>query len=380
MSYAFRNPIDIGNRALQHLGQPRISLSAGFGEDSKAADEISACYDKLRQAELRRNTWKCAIKKAILRPLDTDTAIVSPTLWSSATVYRPGALVSDEQNRLWIGLTSSNTNNSPGNSFAWEPYFGPLTADLWDEDIEYSQGELVYKTPGDGTYVVYMALVSGTTEDPATGTAYDETVTYHKNDVVTVSATPYVSLVDFNLDNEPSASPTKWSTTLVGTGAGSVEWRQLSAGLVPVRSFYPQGAGPLTQDTTRNLYRLPANFLAKAPQDPKQGSVSLLGAPTNPGYRDWDLEGDYIVSSETGPILFRFVADVTEVTKFDPMFCEGLACRIATETCEALTQSGNKLQTIASAYRLFMSEARQKNAIEIGAEEDPLDDFIACRA
>jgi hypothetical protein len=63
----------------------------------------------------------------------------------------------------------------------------------------------------------------------------------------------------------------------------------------------------------------------------------------------------------------------------DPMFCEGLAARIGLEICEEVTQSGEKLKTIASEYKLFMSEAREINGIEVGPVESPEDDYIVCR-
>jgi hypothetical protein len=61
------------------------------------------------------------------------------------------------------------------------------------------------------------------------------------------------------------------------------------------------------------------------------------------------------------------------------MFCEGLACRIAVEVADALTQSGPQMQTIASAYKMFMGEARSANAIETGSDEPAVDDYISCR-
>jgi len=61
------------------------------------------------------------------------------------------------------------------------------------------------------------------------------------------------------------------------------------------------------------------------------------------------------------------------------MFCEGLGARLALEVCETLTQSSAKLATIAKEYQTFMSEERLVNAIEIGAEEPPEDDWVTCR-
>jgi hypothetical protein len=70
---------------------------------------------------------------------------------------------------------------------------------------------------------------------------------------------------------------------------------------------------------------------------------------------------------------------VVDVVQFDDMFCEGLACRIGLEVCEILTQSAAKTSLLAKMYTEFMTQARTINAIETGAEEPPLDDWIAAR-
>ncbi len=63
----------------------------------------------------------------------------------------------------------------------------------------------------------------------------------------------------------------------------------------------------------------------------------------------------------------------------DPMFCEGLSCRIAIEVCEPLTQSTSKLAGITAEYKQFMGDARQVNGIEVGPVEPTEDEFITCR-
>ncbi len=169
-------------------------------------------------------------------------------------------------------------------------------------------------------------------------------------------------------------------------GSGSVKWRQIGGAefpsgvtLEPLNILYPLGAGPSSQSTTRNVFRLPANYLRKAPQDPKAGAYTWLGAPTNRMYDDWDIQDQYIVSSDTSPIIFRFVADFTSVRDMSAMFCEMLAARCALAVCEVVTQSTEKMRTIAGEYDKFGKEARTVNAIEIGPIESDLDEYLACR-
>ena len=142
---------------------------------------------------------------------------------------------------------------------------------------------------------------------------------------------------------------------------------------------YPIGSGPQSQTETLNVYMLPNGFLREAPQDPKAGLYSFLGAPAYNTQNDWLLEGDFLLSQCATPIIFRFIADVVNVREMDDLFCEGFACRIAVETCETITNSNAKQQTCNNSYKLFMGEARTVNAIETGPVEPPEDDYITCR-
>lgn len=548
----FQTQADIGNRALQHCGAEMMDPALGFTENSKNARQVSFVYGKLRRAELRRNAWRFSIRKAVLRPVDTNTLLLAPSLWVSTTTYFAGSLVTDSSNNVWQSRIPNNIGNDPQNTLAWEPYFGPLTASLYDGSQSYFAGEAVYTAAGDGTANIYISLVEGNTLDPSLPNQWSISTVYMKNIVVqafpawsslttytqgqtvaftdgniytsltnaninhapnvspaqwalvpvitlsslTVPAvsssspvpafaspvaewsqattyalgnivmfngteyvsilasntgnfpnaagstfwvamtggTLYMSLIDLNLGNNPANAPALWAagttyainnlvggpdgiiykslangnlgnnpvtdggvhwqntgvlnpwTTIFTQGGGNQQWRQIGGAAFPsgvalaeLNIVYPLGAGPLTQDRTRNVFRLPSGYLRKAPRDPKAGATSFLGAPSGLDYEDWNLEGNYLVSSEVRPIIFRFGADVADVTAMDDMFCEGLACRIAVAVAPLLTQSNVKLADIEKLYAGFMSEARIVNGIETGATEPPEDDFISCR-
>jgi hypothetical protein len=360
--------------------------------------------------------------------------LLAPSLWVSTTTYFVGSIVNDGSGTNWISRVPNNLGNQPQNSSTWEPYFGPMTVPIYDSTTTYFAGEVVYTTPGNGTALVYLSLQSSNADAPGTATAFDPTVTYFKNQVVTFASVAYMSLIDLNLNNSPSAAPAlfnpattyaignqvggsdgviytslsngninhdpttdavhwtntgilnPWTTVFVG-GTGSDKWLLIGGsafpngvGLTTLNIVYPLGAGPSSQTSTRNIFRLPAGYLRDAPQDPKAGSSSYLGAPTNSLYDDWLYENGYIVTRQIGVIVLRFVADVQDVSQMKTMFCEGLAARIATEVCEPLTQSTAKLGAITAAYKQTMGEARTVNAIEAGSAEAPLDDYLACRA
>lgn len=58
----------ISNRALQKLGASRI---VSLDDDTKNARACKACYESLRNSELRKHPWRFAIERQILSPSDT---------------------------------------------------------------------------------------------------------------------------------------------------------------------------------------------------------------------------------------------------------------------------------------------------------------------
>lgn len=422
----YLDSLDIANRALQHCGQAQIQSVI---EDSKANVEASFAYDKVRRAELRRNTWRFSIRNGVLRAMDTTTMLLVPAVYNATVTYLSGAIVQDANGQYWMSNEPENINNTPGDTDVWDMYFGPLTVSLYSATATYFAGELVYAAgTNPGSYNVYLSLQSGNSDNPTVATAYSSTATYQANDVVSYGGSNWRGLIPFNLGTTPADGPLSYDAgqtyttaqtvtasnnfiySSVGTGnigydpvtdggvhwtntnvakawsrtptvvTSSTKWRYIAATIKNPHFLYPIGSGPSRDPLTRNVFRLPCGFLKKAPQDPKAGSVSYLGASTELSYDDWNLAGDYLVSADTGPLVLRFVADVTRVTAMDDMFCEGLACRVGLAIIESMAQSTTKLQAIAAEYKEFMGQARLTNAIEIGSEEPPMDDWVACRA
>jgi len=408
----FQIPLDIANRALQDCGASRI---VGFTDDSKAASEVNFLYDKCRTAELRRNVWRFSTRRAALRPIDTTTMELVPAPWGQSNLYIVGSLVA-WLGQIYFSTSPVNQNLQPDqNPGSWTLYFGPMTITPWRPTTSgvapdgttipgvtsYFSGELVYVTTATGT-TVYVSLQTGNVDNPAVLPAWSSTTTYNKGATIAIPAMPvlyngvqvlfnstpvvinaqnYQSTVDLNLNNYPGLTP-EWE--LIPAGEPDVmqgqNWLRLDSGFRSIQLIYPVGAGPLSQSSTRNIYQLPNGYLRVADQNPKQGNMSWLGRPSAPMVDDWVYEGNYLISSWSNPIVFRFAADVADVSMMDPMFCEALAARIALGICETLTQSQSKLAAIGSMYNKFVSEARTVNGIEVGPAETPLDDWVACRA
>ncbi len=427
MPSPFSSATDIANRALQSVGSERIAAGTLFTGTTKRHTEVAACYHQLRTAELRRNVWVFSIRTAVLRPISSTTMQLVPSAYSSSKGYIIGSVVS-YLGLTYIGIDPKNTNNQPDISPAsWTQYFGPMTVNLFDSTTTYFAGELVY-TPVSQVYAVYLSLQTGNADVPTTIPAWAATTTYERGDTVVQSAVNYQSNIDLNLNNTPSTltpfdiahsysignivigSDNHKYTSLANANVGNdpttdggvnwtdngawpwivipgtqpdqmqgQNWLKLDATVQAIRLLYPPNSGPVGVPATRNLYQLPNGYLREAPQDPKAGSAGFLGAVTGRQYDDWEFQDNYIVTRESRPIVFRFAADIADVSKYDSMFCEGLAARIGVSVVEALTQSSKKKADLASAYNLFMKEARIVNGIEAGPVEASVDDYLAVR-
>ena len=316
--------------------------------------------------------------------------------WSALLSYTEGQVTQDAQGYFWISLINGNLGNMPG-------VYG-----AWTSTANYTAGEFVIGTD----MVLYEALQSSLDVNPTDGSnptyweamgypgswpVWDANTPYSNNDIIAgQDGLLYQSVQNGNTGHQPVGSTynpitpssnwwlplnkyNPWVAAFVGSTTGSSSWLNLGATLSAIPINYPIYAGPTFQAHNYNVFMLPNGFLREAPQDPKAGSVSFLGAPTGRMYDDWLLQGNYLLSRTPFPIIYRFVADITRVDTMDDMFCEGLGCRIGVEICEPLTQSDAKIKTIEGKYKQFMGDARTINGIEEGPVEPPEDDYVTCR-
>jgi hypothetical protein len=314
MVAAFQTPVDIANRALQHIGSPRI---AAFADNSKPASEANFAYDKTRRSELRRAVWAFSKRRVVLRAITTTSHILSPATYNAGTTYAAFAIVADTAGAWWQSLQSANTGNTPavGSAF-WTAYYGAQTAEIWATGVTYYAGDLVYKAGGN----------------------------------------VYISNANANAANDP---------------VGGSPWVNLGAdGTVAVAMVIlnPIAYGP-TGGTARSLYRLPYGFIRTAVQDIKSPSTLYQNTTGGMRFSDWEVQKPYLITASAGPLFFQYVADIVDVPYFEELFCEALAARLGLELCEPLTQSGEKIQLTAKLYDRYIGEARQVNLIEAGSAE-----------
>lgn len=116
-------------------------------------------------------------------------------------------------------------------------------------------------------------------------------------------------------------------------------------------------------------YELPSDFLRLLSPYPEDNLNSL----------DYEIEGRKIYSDLGSPLYIRYVGQVTDTSLMDPTFREVLACRMAIQMCEDLTQSNAKAATIQVQYEKAIKEARRANAIEGISAEPPEDTWVTVR-
>ena len=98
-----------------------------------------------------------------------------------------------------------------------------------------------------------------------------------------------------------------------------------------------------------------------------------------PAGQDWAIENGYILYNSDGPLRLRYLSLVTDTTKFDASFVEALACRLAAETCEAITQSSEKRQLAWQEYNQAITGAKRAGAIELPPNQIADDTWVLSR-
>ena len=96
-------------------------------------------------------------------------------------------------------------------------------------------------------------------------------------------------------------------------------------------------------------------------------------------YCDWVMEGRKILSNDTDTLNLRYVADITDVTQWDPTFYDLAAISLAIDICEKVTNSTQKKMTLDQEYKEAAASARKANAFENLPASGPADSFWLVR-
>lgn len=92
----------------------------------------------------------------------------------------------------------------------------------------------------------------------------------------------------------------------------------------------------------------------------------------------WDREGDYFLCNDT-PVTVKYIARISDVSKFDGNFCEVLAWALAADICYALTQNAALTKLTQDTFKLKLQEARSFNAQQGSAQRMAGDEWLDVR-
>ena len=125
-------------------------------------------------------------------------------------------------------------------------------------------------------------------------------------------------------------------------------------------------------------YQVPSDFLRIDMCDDRYPSTIMdnyIGAE----YLDWILEGNKILTNIDAPLKLRYIARIEDPNQWDVNFREALACRIAAELAEDLTQSNQKRQLAWEEYKIAINKAIKSNSIEKLPVMPPDDQWVVGR-
>jgi hypothetical protein len=119
-------------------------------------------------------------------------------------------------------------------------------------------------------------------------------------------------------------------------------------------------------------YQLPSDYLALV----QVNDVYLRGLKQK---TLWTIESGKILTDLPAPLKVRYIGRIDNLALLDPLFIEVLACKLAYEACETLTQSSGKKQSAGEEYRFAISEAVRLDAIENPPDELPWGSWLDSR-
>lgn len=86
--------------------------------------------------------------------------------------------------------------------------------------------------------------------------------------------------------------------------------------------------------------------------------------------------GMQLLTDEASPLQVRYIRRITNPGLYPALFVEALACRLAAEVCEELTQSLSKREAAWNERRQAIREARRVNSIEQPPRKPPASSWV----
>lgn len=92
----------------------------------------------------------------------------------------------------------------------------------------------------------------------------------------------------------------------------------------------------------------------------------------------WATEDGFLIVDYPNPVI-KYIAQVTDVSKFPPAFSETLAAKLAADTCYSLVQSVTLRAQLITEYEKALRLARSYNAQESSGERVYADSWLHSR-
>lgn len=110
-------------------------------------------------------------------------------------------------------------------------------------------------------------------------------------------------------------------------------------------------------------FQLPADFLRLDYVSEFFVGLSMSDI-RNSDESDYSIEGTKLLCDLADPLPIRYVSRVSDTSLLDACFVDALACRLAYDTCEEITQSSTKKVSILQDFDIAIRNAVRVNAIE----------------
>jgi hypothetical protein len=112
----------------------------------------------------------------------------------------------------------------------------------------------------------------------------------------------------------------------------------------------------------KNQFVLPSDFLQVDFVGDYGPTVNLAFYESQESV-DYAIEGNMILTDFSAPLNLRYIAQISDPGQWDISFAEVMACKLAMEIAEEITQSSEKRQLAAAEYKAAVLSAMKANAV-----------------
>lgn len=126
-------------------------------------------------------------------------------------------------------------------------------------------------------------------------------------------------------------------------------------------------------------YQLPVDYL-RLIEGGDIADVPDLSDLRTGGNELFSIEGDKILTNIGAPLNIRYIRRVTDTALFNASFRKYLACVLAFDNCERITQSAEKKETLRTDKKEALRESVRANALEAPPRQQPDSEWVAARS